>query len=558
MCKNKIKKTVPTWLKGAILGCALAAPIQSQAIELENPSMCSSGITNMMSDMGLMAYKMADFMNGFCKSIPFFGMFCPDLDKMAGAFFSEVMENPDLTLDMLACADANPSMLDFMLHVIDENPSLLTQMGTYMGQTGDGSSKGCALGELFTDMATRHDNLKNFFFAKINEDLYRNYSDNVFYCKTDTAVSLSELIKYNAKQAMAEDTPFGGVLRAIHPEGTTHDDAGGHDHSNHVANERMFYSLFSNVEAGLNFMNGLSQIEQTDQKSMMDFLFLGRVVIPARTCSYWDWRCTPTEEVINDHPFESSMYMYSMIQAMADGVLPAYQLDAEHPPVADINVPANALFGQFFPLMLTEDYQINEYGMSFFKSLISGWLTHGWKPSEDVSMHMMGLVNLQQVPFTMEDLGNLMSVLNDPCSADPAIVFEDKDDDHHGDCGSDGGDTGGDGTSTDPDPEPTPEPEPVYIPTSEQFNGMLNWYEDKTFGPFTSGPDGISVSVTGDGDVNLYVYKDTTSRYRYDCISDTYRTSNESCTLSDQATYYILVDGYGYANRSNYSMTVNY
>jgi len=534
-------------------------PIQSHAIEIENPSVCSSSITNMMSDMGLMAYKMADFMNGFCQMMPFFGSFCPDLDGMAGSFFSKVLDNPDLTIDMLACADGNSSMLEFMLHVIDENPSLLTKMGNAMGQTGDGTSKGCTLGSMFVDMATRHSNLKNFFFAKINENLYQNFSNNVFYCESDAELNLSELIKNNAKQAMDEDSPFGTVLRAIHPAGTTHEDGSGHDHSNHVANERMFYSLFSNVEAGLNFMNGLSQLDQPDQISMMDFLFLGRVIIPAKTCSRYDWRCTPSAEVINDHPFESSMYMYSMIQAMADGVLPNYQMDAEHPPVADSDVPANALFGQFFPLMLTEDYQLNPYGMSFFKSLISGYLTHGWKPSQDVAMHMMGLIGLQQVPFSQEDMGNLMSMLNDPCSASPTLVFEDKDDGHHSDCGTDDGSGGG---STDGGTTPTPEPTPTTTTKTFSVNN-LPWYETREYGPFKSGPGGIEVTVTGSGDVNLYVQKNSTyNNYYYlnrsDCVSDTYRTSNESCNLGEETTYYIIIDGDGYSYNSSFNMTVTY
>jgi hypothetical protein len=527
-------------------------PIQSHAIEIENPTVCSSSITNMMSDMGLMAYQMADFMNGFCKMMPFFGSFCPDLDGMAGSFFSKVLDNPDLTLDMLACADGNSAILSFMLHVIDENPYLLTKMGDAMGETGNGASKGCQLGDLFTSMATRHSNLKNFFFAKINEDLYQNYSDNVFYCETDAVLNLSKLIKNNAKQAMNEDSQFGEVLRAIHPAGTSHDDDSGHDHSNHVANERMFYSLFSNVDAGLNFMNGLSQLDQSDQVSMMDFLFLGRIVIEERTCEWWDRYCTPVQAAVNDHPFESSMYMYAMIQAMADGVLPNYQLDAEHPPVADSDVPANALFGQFFPLMLTDDYQLNPYGISFFKSLISGYLTHGWKPSQDVAMHMMGLIGLQQVPFTQEDMGNLMSMLNDPCSENPAILFEDKADEHHSDCGTDDGGSGGGGTTP---PEPTT--------TTKTFSGSLPWYENKEFGPFTSGPDGIKVTVSGSGDVNLYIQeKSTFDRYyfknRSECVSNKYGTSNESCNLSGETTYYIILDGNGSANSSDYSMTVTY
>lgn len=433
--------------KGAVFAITLGAaiPATSQAIELENPNMCSSGITNMMSDMGLMAYSMANFMNGFCKSMPFFGMFCPDLDKMAGSFFSKVLQSPDLTLDMLACADQNPSMLSFMLHVIDKNPGLLSQMGNYMGQTGDGSSKGCTLGANFTAMATRHSNLKNFFLAKINEDLYVNYADNVFYCETDVAVSLSEIIRDNPSQSMNEDSNFGRVLRSIHPAGTTHDDLEGHDHTLHVANERMFYSLFSNVQAGLNFMDGLSQIDSADQQSMLEFMFLGRIHLPEKTCQWWDRYCTPQEALTNDHPYESTYYMYSMIQAMADGILPVYQMDADYPPVPDSSIPANALFGQFLPLMLDENMQINEFGLSFFRGIVSGAFTHKWDPADKVMKHMVNLIVLQQVPFTFTDLGALLEQLNDPCSADPSILFAEKDDNHHGGCGS-----AGDGGTTSP------------------------------------------------------------------------------------------------------------
>lgn len=438
--------------RGAALAITLGAaiPATTQAIDLENPNMCSSGITNMMSDMGLMAYSMANFMNGFCKSIPFFGMFCPDLDKMAGAFFSKILENPDLTLDMLACADQNPSMLSFMLHVMDQNPSLLRQLGGYMGQTGDGTSKGCQLGANFTEMATRHNNLKNFFLAKINEELYVNYADNVFYCKSDISTNLSVMIRDNPAQSMDEDSRFGQVLRSIHPAGTTHDDSDGHDHTLHVANERMFYSLFSNVDAGLNFMNGLSQIDGADQKSMLEFMFFGRINVSEVTCEWWDRRCTPRDAQVNDHPFESSYYMYSMIQAMADGVIPEYQLDADHPPVPDSSVPANALFGQFFPLMLDENMQLNAFGISFFKGLISGAMTHQWSSSQQVMGLLQGLMELQQVPFSAEDFGNLVGMLNDPCSPDPAILFETKDDDHHAACGTDGGSGGTDDGTTTP------------------------------------------------------------------------------------------------------------
>lgn len=564
LCIRGYKKSIRAWLLGTFISLSILYPIQSNAIDLENPNMCSSGITNMMSSMGLMAYSMADFMNGFCKMMPFFGSFCPDLDQMAGSFFSKVLENPDLTLDMLACADHNSSMLSFMLHVIDENPELLDQMGNYMGQTGEGDSagktKGCILGERFTNMATRHSNLKNFFFAKINEDLYLNYSDNLFHCEGNAVEDLSILIKNNPKQAMEEDSAFGKVLRSIHPAGTDHNTPGGHDHSLHDANEKMFYSIFSNVTAALNFMEGMSQIDDADRVSMLDFMFKGTIHNKAVTCSYWDWRCTPKEASTYDHPFESAYYMYSMIKAMNDGVIPEYQLDNDTPPTTDSPIPANRLFGQFMPMMLDENGQMNEYGMSFFTALISGALSHQWEPAGGVMGHMVQLMTLGHVPFTMADMGQMMSVLNRDCWPDPNDLFNPKEDDHGIPCESDSHTHDGSTPDDDHDDDTTP-PQPTT--TTEHFSGNLRWYEDVQYGPFEAGDNGLSVTVSGSGDVSLYVrevgkYRSPYDyRYRNDCASENYNSSNESCDLR-AGSYYVIIDGDGRAYESDYTLSVTY
>lgn len=36
------------------------------------------------------------------------GQVIPDLDQIAGAFFAVLLSNPDLTLDMMVCADQDP------------------------------------------------------------------------------------------------------------------------------------------------------------------------------------------------------------------------------------------------------------------------------------------------------------------------------------------------------------------------------------------------------------------------------------------------------------------
>ncbi|RDH81575.1 MAG: hypothetical protein DIZ80_15990 [endosymbiont of Galathealinum brachiosum] len=397
--------------RGAAFAITLGAaiPATSQAIDLDNPNACSSGITNMMSDMGLMAYSVANFMNGFCKSMPFFGMFCPDLDKMAGSFFSKILENPDLTLEMMACANANDGMLSFMIDVMDKNPGLLRQVGYYMEQTGDGTSQGCELGEALTQMALNHSNMKNFLFAKIDDDLYGSLSAGM-QCKNETTVNVTKLLDQNAEQVLQGSTPF---TRAFANMGTVDDS----DDGNEIATEDVFSAVFANVTAAGNFMSALSQVDGETQKSMMDLMFLGKIQIPEKTCAWWDWQCTPRDASEQLHAAQAHYNMYASIKGFTIGVLPAY--DQTLPPAPDSSAPANALFGQFMGLIIGADGQMNEYGFSFFKSMVSGAQIHQWAPAGGMLTAMIQLVEGGFTPFTLDQLMAMMPQLMDQNSPVP-------------------------------------------------------------------------------------------------------------------------------------------
>ncbi|MCP3851340.1 MAG: hypothetical protein GY694_14020, partial [Gammaproteobacteria bacterium] len=344
---SRVKKNLTHSISAILLITGLSfTPNHSEAIDLPCTDCCSFGMMNMMSDAGLMAYSMADMMSNMCQSMPFFGMFCPDINQMAGSFFSGVLEDPDLTLDLLQCADGNPSLLEWMLHIMDENPELLSQMGYYMGETGDGQSKGCQLGEQFTDMALHHNNLKNFFFAKINDDLYDNLGRNML-CKTETTRNVAQLISKNATDVMTPTSAFSQVFMNI---GTPSSDTDG----NEVANERVFNSVFSDVTAASDFLSAMGQLEPQMSQAFMDFIFLGKMNIPAVTCHPRDYLCEDQAASQVEHSSQSYHNLYAIMDGFANGVAPAYVLDAEHPPVPDSPEPANALFGSFMGMLVDQ------------------------------------------------------------------------------------------------------------------------------------------------------------------------------------------------------------
>ena len=432
----KMSKGLCTLLAGALLAGASLGPVnKAEAMQLPCKECCPSSIMNMMTDMGLMAYEMADFMNGMCQMMPFFGMFCPDLDQMAGNFFSQVLRDPQLTMDMLACADGNDAMLAWMLKVMHENPELLHQMGTYMGMTGDGNSAGCHLTEQFTDMALRHDNLKSFFFAKINDHLYQNLTKSML-CNTDTAVNIGELMAANAQEQMQPGTPF---VNAFMNMGAADNDNDG----NELANERMFYAIFSNIDSANDFLDGLQSLGGDSPElvgAFMDFIFLGKQQVPATTCQPWqtqgrwvyvngEWvyqpGCVeqPASELI--HGNQAIYNQYAIMEAFVTGVAPYYVMDPDHPPVPDSSVPANALFGRFMSMLIDAEGNMTPYAQSFFSTMATGAQVHCWQPAQQFMAMMMGLMEMGQVPFTAEQFSQMMPQLINPQAPAPRNFKDD-------------------------------------------------------------------------------------------------------------------------------------
>ncbi|MCW8930001.1 MAG: PPC domain-containing protein [Gammaproteobacteria bacterium] len=540
--KKKITRSISVIL--LMVGFSFSSN-HSEAIELPCTDCCSVGMMNMMSDAGLMAYSMADMMSNMCQSMPFFGMFCPDIDQMAGSFFSGVLEDPDLTLDLLQCADGNPSLLEWMLHIMDENPELLSQMGFYMGETGDGTSKGCQLGEQFTDMALQHNTLKNFFFEKINNDLYDNLGRNML-CKTQTTKNVGQLISKNATDVMTPNSPFSQVFMNI---GTPESDTDG----NEVANERVFYSVFGDIDAATDFLNAMEKLEPQMSQAFMDFIFLGKMTIPGTTCPSWDYSCEEQAATEIEHNNQAYHNLYAIMDGFVNGVAPHYIMDSEHPPVPDSNEPANALFGRFMGMMIDPQGNMTPYADRFFSAMASSAMLYSWESGSQFMQLMGGLMTLGQVPFTSEMFEQMMPLLINSDAPAPRNIKDDTE------CS---GDITACYTQRDCNNvnaywydnacNATQRPQEAVL------NGILFPHQTKNFGPFDVETGSFVTTLTGSGDMDLYVARDKMAfQSSYDCKSTEINTPDENCVLSGSGDYWVMIVNNTNSNTSYELLVVN-
>jgi len=387
-------------------------PSKANAMDLPCEECCSSGIMNMMTSMGMMAYDMADFMSGMCQMMPFFGMFCPDLDQMAGEFFSGVLDDPELTLDMMYCADGNSAMLSLMMKVLDENPELMRKMAYIMSLNE--SEDACHFTEKFTDMALNHDNLANFFFAKIDDNLYESLTYSMLCEDRQTTENVALLMEENAEEQMQPDTRFAQVFMNI---GLPDDDSDG----NEMSNERLFYSVFGNINAANSFLNGMEKLEPQIMGAFMNYIFLGTQDVPEVTCEWWEeqyYGCEPQAAGQLTHENQQYHNMYALMTGFNENIAPGY--DETLPPDPSSDVPANALFGRMMGMMIDGENNVTPYGKSFFSAILStGDEPHCFVPSIDIMAMMLDMITNQMIPLTFSDLFPLMAELTNPDAPSP-------------------------------------------------------------------------------------------------------------------------------------------
>ncbi|CAK0769485.1 hypothetical protein CCP4SC76_5180031 [Gammaproteobacteria bacterium] len=289
-------------------------------------SMCSSGIANMMSGMGLTMFN-------FFSSMPFIGMM---MNSAAGEFFNQVLNSESLTLEMISCAKGNPSMIQAMIEVISGNPGLLSKMAGIMKIS-------TAFTEAFTDLALTNTSLAKFFFAVINKELYSAMTVSMVNSAPATR-NVAKLMKTYAKDQMKPTTAFAKLFFNL---GTVADDCDG----NEASNERFFFSVFSDIEAANTFLATLGSLGVDQQKALTDFVFLATVTSSAGSSA---------------NLREQYLFNYAMIKAIMKGIVPNISQ-------TDPKAPANALFGQMLPMLMnttSSPPMPTAYGMAFFKALM--------------------------------------------------------------------------------------------------------------------------------------------------------------------------------------------
>ena len=349
-------------------------------------------------------------------------------------------------------------------------------------------------------------------------------------CKTQTTRNVGQLISQNATDVMTPNSPFSKVFMNI---GTPQSDTDG----NEVTNERIFTSVFGNIDAASDFLDAMGKLEPEMSQTFMDFIFLGIITVPGITCHPRDYRCEgqPASEI--EHYNQAYHNLYAVMDGFVTGVAPYYVLDENHPPSPDSNEPANALFGQFMGMMIDQQGNLTPYAERFFSAMASSSQVYSWEAGWQFMQLMNGLMMLEQVPFTADMFERMMPWLinydapaprhiqdDTYCIEDLAACYTQRD------CQNVSGywyDNSCNATQK---------------PQEEVLTGMLFPYQLKNFGPFNVDSGSFLAELTGSGDIDLYVAKNTLANQSfYDCKSTAVNTADESCLLSGKAKYWVMI-----------------
>lgn len=335
---NSVKKCISQAVSAIAVSAPLALIPVGEAHAGATGAMCSSGIMNLASSMGLNMFNMM-------RSIPIIGgIFGGMGNAMAGEFFNQVLNSPQMTLEMIQCAKGNTGMIDMMIEVISANPALLGKMAAIMKQS-------TAFTEAFTDLALSDSVLAKFFFAKINSQLYEGLTMSMVNSQQATR-NVATLMKKYAKDQMKPSTPFAKLFFNIGTPGSACD-------GNELSNERFFYAVFSDIPSAESFLAALGSLDAATQKAMTDFVFLARQ--------------SDANGNVYNHTSEKYYYNYAFIKAFVKGIAPTYD-KTQQPDPASSN-PANALFGKMLPMLMTTSngqMQPTEYGIAFFQAMMAG------------------------------------------------------------------------------------------------------------------------------------------------------------------------------------------
>lgn len=341
----------------ALLSLVSAIRPQRADAQLSNPGMCSDAILDMMSDGFVFAY-----MNGapWC-----FGV----CDQAMGTFFMQVLNSKPLTLDFMECAYNNPELQDVMIRIAGTNGEVLYKMGEIMGID-------CDFPASFVQMAEAYAPMKNFFFSVLNDHLYQNLTRALLCEPPAIGRGLGRILQGDAAREIYPARPMWEVLMNLGEPGLNAD-------ANELADERLVYGFFRDVESATLFFDALETMGATEQQRVLNLLFLGQTF-------------TRVGEVVHDDA--AFFHVYAMTQAFVEGVAPSY--DPTLPPDPASANPANALLGRMLQMLVTFDAMGNitgftPYAQSFFTGIRSAAEIHCEPAAIGMMQFMAGIFPLE-------------------------------------------------------------------------------------------------------------------------------------------------------------------
>ncbi len=330
-----MRYSIVRWARVVLVVAVLAVAGQStaRAQSLSNPEACTGQMLDMMTDAMVISYGIGDMM-----CMPMMGM----CEQMMGEFFSMILDSPELTMEFMDCAHANPELIYVMLDTIDANPELFYEMGSIMGMS-------CAFTLKLAYMAQDNRDLRDFFFGRITDHVYRNLTIALLCEPPEVAEQMGIAMEMSGADHLWPGSAFFHVLNNL---GTDTDNLD----ANELANERLLLAFFRDVPAASSFLNTLGQLDEEVAGLVLGIFFLGEQRGP------YDFLVV--------HDDQAYLHAYAMIRAIADGVLPHYNVD--EPPDPSASTPANQLLGQMLPMFMTEEGGLSPYGLAFFRALRTG------------------------------------------------------------------------------------------------------------------------------------------------------------------------------------------
>lgn len=309
--------------------------------------MCGSGAGQMgagMMNMGTSMMGMVPFFGGMAKGMK---------NSMSSSMMSQILQNPQQTLQALDCAKRNDEMVTMMLQTINSDQSLIYKMGDSMIENG-------AIAKSVMELAIQKPRVGRLLLQKIDPIVFRQLTLSLIKHE-----GMAYDATYMISQHRHEFLRQGSTLMRVFSGWNTYesDDDGVED-----CVEKFIYAVFSNIEAANLFMWTLENIDPKEKEYILDVIFMGR--LPNHFYDY-----TNNRWVDGEFKRQSFYNLYTLIFALKDALFK--ELKTATPSKEDFPEEAQKLMQNMMKYMLDKKtMRPTRWGMRFMNVLMAGAQMH--------------------------------------------------------------------------------------------------------------------------------------------------------------------------------------